>query len=652
MSQRTRDVTLLLAVWLLALALVGPGLPRLVLGWDEGNNVYPGWAWSQGLVPNLDFRHGYPGLMAWLQALIFAAVGPTLIGAKLLALGMVLVSASVCYWVALELASPVAAAITFAFVVLNGFAKWPSANAGFAMETCTALGFFCLYRAVAAGTLTGVCARGGYVLGAFLVGLSMSFKQSGLFSVLALVQLSAVLVGAGLARPAARRALVAAAAGVPLLGFLVARVAPLWAAHPVHVVALVPWLLSVVVSIRAVSGDARWPSLPVLGLRDAALAGLCCLAGALAWLWVYPDPLAHAGQILRETYVTVPTLLGHHQPLSVSTSPVILAETALLVLGFLGLTIGLPRLRGPSKLAELLGQARPQWALTAALVAAMPLLLLAFAHLKHVAVDLALARAVYASMIENIYWMGAVIGTLGGLLVLAHPTWSLSAPQLALVLLGLTATGALYPYGGNHFYASVPLAVAFGLPLAFARRTVGWQPWGGRSPLLPVIAAFLFFNALGWGPLTRLRALWQPGVNVQGLACAATAQPQESHFLEAAAWLRAHTQKGDSIGGYFEPAIALFLAGRTSSERIQNFIGTPAEFEQQAQRLREGRGPQFFVMAYTKGLDAAAQEVLPDPARMVQALGAHYRLVADFPAQVGANQASIYARIDTPPAGE
>ena len=281
--------------------------------WDDGNTLYGWLALQSGQLPNIDFRHGYPGLMNWIPFYLFGGADQVFFWAKLTGLTFTLVMAVCAFLVCFRSVSLLAAIGVFIFVVGISYSITPSANPGYGMAACITVGATLIYFALE--TAGGRVVRTSlkellFVLGGFFIGLSVGFKQPGLIAMIGFLGLVIVLAPRDGPFRVLRPVAFAVGCVLPLLVFLVARVGPVIPMAPHRVVTVLPWIVATAWVWRfafrqpaGLAGDAS------LTRRTAILAPLACGFGAISWMFLYPLDGATQTAVLREILVTVPRLI-------------------------------------------------------------------------------------------------------------------------------------------------------------------------------------------------------------------------------------------------------------------------------------------------------------------------------------------------------
>ena len=267
--------------------------------WDDGNNFYPAFAFQKNQLPNIDYVNGYPGFMTWILSFF-----PDVVKAKTAGLSIGGLAAIIAFWIGDRLEGTWAGILSFLFVLEFGIIRWHSPNAGWAMLLLSSAALLCLSSAI-----TGLQQKSAFmfwmIFGSFFVGLSCSFKQSGIFPVFAWIQCLAVIVDTTRLRKILLLVLVAF---LPFAAFLILRVARTFLDVPMNSIIIIPWALSLALSFQM----GRSNSVRVISSSFFASSIFVTGLGMLAWTSLY-GTMKSAALAFQEMYVRIPRLIDRHQ---------------------------------------------------------------------------------------------------------------------------------------------------------------------------------------------------------------------------------------------------------------------------------------------------------------------------------------------------
>lgn len=578
--------------------------------WDDGNTLYGWLALEAGQLPNIDFRHGYPGLMSWLQFYLFGDADAVFFWAKLTGFAFTLVIAICAFLVCFRSVSLLTAVGVFIFIVGASYSITPSANPGYGMAACIALGMTLIYLALE--TASGSAGRKSlreplFILGGLLIGISVGFKQPGLIAMIGFLALVIVLAPREGAFRLLRPIVFAFGCVLPLLVFLIARVGPVIPMAPYRVVTVLPWIVATAWVWRfafrqpgGLAGDAG------LTARTAILAPLACGIGAVSWMLLYPLDFATQTAMLKEILVTVPQLIdrdpGIHK-LNVGLLALVVSVSLLLV----GLTHQ-PTASSPKFLRALAAIQRSwpaQWAVLIALVGT--------------------AIAV-GGFWRELFITPALLGTVGGLLLYLDRDWWPSAAVFAVLLIGLVTTASLFPYAGNTRYVAIGLVACLAVfGWAIARRAQ-FDGLSLERPLLSGLALLYFggVTAFGFSLIaikTDIQSEFPPDSRF-----GTRVSPYTAPEADAAAWIGSQIQAGDTVAGYPNFAVICVLLEQPCHGFLPNFIGSEEDFEAMVASIHDGSGPTYFLVSPTLHPYPPNPPYFPQPGPLIEALEAEYRI--------------------------
>ena len=595
-----------------------PNLSLLVTEWDEGNVLYAPMAWTHGQVPNIDFVHGYPGLMAFVQSgLQGRGMDPMQVG-KLLALVCGLLTATGLAWVGNRLFGFAAGTLVFVCSFWSCYDVWPLLNPGYAANACTVWGIVALYESLRSRRETGRRPINvwTWVCGAFLVGLAVSFKQSGVFglvgSVLGAVAICPVGRWATWERWAAYALVV-----LPMSVFLIARVAPNLSSSPWHSIAALPWIAAAVGALRRGSGAE---SARLLEARDLVWAVAAMLLGATAWVFVYPDWQSNTWTLMHEVWVRVPRLIDRHQE-DLGFVPGLAACLAVAGVFLVCVrTPWYPRTRVAVGILALLG------------AVLLPLR------------DEASAGRVLTSFPPigwDTYVVPALAGTVG-VLWLTHRSSGRGPPErVFLFLTGVVGLAALFPYPGNYRYAALALLTCYAAVLVAIQQSSTASSI--RRPALVVFLLIATVAAVSEIDHRRSGRLTWSRKDYPGLGTSIQASDSCHVFVEVADWLATRLGENETIGGYPNFGLVFGLLQRPSPSRLPNFIGDQGDFNRLIDHIRSGQGPDVFLVSPDNYPYPIGFVYFPDPAPLIEVLSRHYALWRTV--TVGSREVRVYRRL-------
>lgn len=594
-----------------------PNLSLLLTEWDEGNVIYAPVAWNHGQVPNIDFVHGYPGLMAFVHSWLQGTGLPALWVGKLLALICGLLTAAGLAWLAGRLFGFATGALVFVSSFWFCYDVWPLLNPGYAANVCTVWGVVALYESLRSRGVTGRRSVnvGTWVCGAFLVGLAVSFKQSGVFGLVGIV-LGAV-AACPIGRWAGRRWVAYALVVLPLVVFLLARIVPNLASSPWHSIAALPWIAAASAALqRGDDGEAA----RLLEARDLVWAMVSMLLGATAWVFVYPDWRGNFWTLMHEVWVRVPQLIDRHQE-DLGFVPGL--ATCLAVAGVFLVCVRTP---GDSRTRVAVG--------VLALLGAIALPLRGEASAERL-------FASFSPIGWDTYVVPALAGTVG-VLWLTHRSRGRGPPERVFLLLsGVVGLAALFPYPGNYRYSALALFTCYAAILVAIEQSgivsSIRRPALAIFLLIATVAAVIEIDQRRSGRFAWMRREY-PGLEI-------LIQTSDScHvFVEIADWLASRLGENEKIGGYPNFGLVFGLLQRPSQSRLPNFIGDQEDFNWLVDHIRSGQGPDVFLVSPDNYPYPIGFVYFPDPAPLIEVLGRDYALWRTV--TVGSREVRVYRRL-------
>ncbi|MBI2515870.1 MAG: hypothetical protein HYV95_03035 [Opitutae bacterium] len=594
-----------------------PNLSLLVTEWDEGNVIYAPMAWNHGQVPNIDFVHGYPGLMAFVQAGLQGCGMDTLRLGKLLALICGLLTATGLAWMGNRLFGFAAGALVFVCSFWSCYDVWPLLNPGYAANACTVWGVVALYESLRSRRVIGRRSInvGTWVCGAFLVGLAVSFKQSGVFGLVGIVLGAVAICPVGRWATWPRWAAYAMVV-LPLSVFLLARVAPNLATSPCHSIAALPWIAAAVTTLQR-GGDGEAARL--LEARDLVWAVVAMVLGATAWLFMYPDLEGTARELIYEIWVRVPQLIDRHVE-DLGFKPNLVA--CLAVAGVYLVCVRTHKHRGKRVAVGVL-----------ALLGAVVLPLRGAASAERV-------LASFSPIGWDTYVVPALAGTVGVLWLPPRPIRRVPPEQAFLLLSGVVGLAALFPYPGNYRYAGLALFTCYATAVvAIGQR--GTAASIRRSTLLVFLLIATLAAITDIAHRRSGRDAWSRkdyptlGISVQ-------ASDSCHVFVEISGWLAMRLAYNETIGGYPNYGLVFGLLQRPSASRLPNFIGDQGDFSRLVDHIRSGQGPDVFLVSPDNYPYPVGFAYFPDPEPLIEALGRDYALWRTV--TVGSREVRVYRR--------
>lgn len=583
--------------------------------WDDANTLYGWLGLNAGQVPNIDFRNGYPGLMSWMLFHLFGESDVMFFSAKLVGLACSLAVAACVFLMCFRSVSLLAAAGAFIFVIGISYSIAPSANPGYGMAACVAIGMTLVYFSLA-GWEDGRSRKHAneplFILGGLLIGISVGFKQPGLFAMIGFLGLVIVLAPRDGTFRWLRPMAFALGCVLPLLLFLVVRVGPLLDMGWYRVAIVLPWIVATAwvwrFAFREPEGLAAGPA---LSGRTAILAPIVCGLAAVSWIFLYPLDLAALMVVLNELFVAVPQLIDRdpglhewrygHLVLTVSVVALLLAVTHRP-------TESSPRILRP--LAAISHSWPAQWAV---------LILVTV---------IALAAGRFW---RELFITPPLLGAAGGLLLLLDRDWRPSAPDFAVLLVGLVITVSLFPYPGSNRYIVTGLVACFAVFGWAIGRRARFSGLSLKQPLISGLALLYFGGVASFGFAFIVKTSeFQSGFPLDS-RFGVRVSPNTAPEADAAGWIGSHIREGETVAGYPNYAIICVLLKQPCPGFLPNFIGSQEDFEALVGRIRDGSGPTYFLVSPQLHPYPPDPPYFPQPGPLIEALDTHYRLAHVIP---------------------
>lgn len=542
-------------IWVALIAILCGGawfycaalLPYLKWAWDDGNNYYPVVADRNGLLQNVDYISGYPGGMTILNRVWTAIRGLSLFHVKELATAISIATAVITFITTSRYFNFIAGFVAFMSTLLWGWIAWPSPNAGVVVMFLNSI--ILLIIAFSIDSRKRIeCTL--LVIG-IVAGLSLCFKQSGIFGVIGFLFLATIFWP----DPKRDRLWIlfrVLALGLPLVGFLVLRTSKLNIQLLPNTLIAFPFILVLILVIlrpeRLWSGARpRW--------RVWILALATCFGTSVIWLAQFPK--SKVVMVVLDLFVKLPGLIDRHQtPVLIDTIAIIAIATAILF-----------------------------WALFTRINWRPPLPTL-----------LLLPAAVWLLKdVPNISPTNWPIYLLSPIFAGVAFFKSRNDPTLRLAVMFssvLLASG--YPYIGNTLYLSA--IISFLMLAAFAPKADNISLF--QSPKLAgcvILLAAILWPITSWQRLGEFRAF---AVEYPlGFEEPISAHASQMPFIEIAKWVKLNVPPKATVYGYPNFALVFALSGRTNNGRYPSFIGGDSDILEFSNIIKSNSRPDFFIIS-------------------------------------------------------
>ena len=220
----------------------------------------------------------------------------------------------------------------------------------------------------------------------------------------------------------------------------------------------------------------------------------------------------------------------------------------------------------------------------------------------------------------------ALLGAAGGLLLLLDRDWRPPAPVFAVLLIGLVIAASLFPYPGNVRYVAVGLVACFAVFGWAIGRRAGFRALSLQRPLLSGLALLYFGGiasvAFSFVVLKSDLQSAYPANQHFGMRVSPDAAPE----VDAAAWIGARLQAGETVAGYPNFAVICVLLKQPCHGFLPNFIGSEEDFEAIVDSIHDGSGPTYFLVSPTLRPYQPNHPYFPHPEPLIEALEAEYRI--------------------------
>lgn len=600
MRSRVVNWSTLICLWVLSFIFCLPNFQQIAGFWDDGNLLYPVVARAHGLIPNVDFVNGYPGFHTLLYHFVSLFSGVDLGAFRILTWVIVMISLSFLYLLALDIMGLYFAILVFLSGLTWTFSFFYTLNPAFIVFSISSFCVFYLYKEFKKSeiNLTPTKKSLWWVIAIFC-GLSLGFKQSGIFNIVAFGCILSWCL-----KPFTPRwiwfSVRASMTLVPLLMFLLSRVVYQFEAIPWNGVVVLPWILAVIYVLS--STPAQFLQ---LSLREVFLYGALCFVSSMAWLIYYIANGVSPLFIINEIYVRVPKLIDR------DLSPI---KPSLI---FIGLSVCMALVAVFHKKTGL----KRIFKSDAADVVVIGLYCL-FAFFLFI---WSLRNPnQFSPWHINSYWSSSFFFSLiiGSFLLLKN------SKDFALKLLFifcsiLMASG--YPYINNLIFSNGLLAFAIVYVVWSVVETRKLSKISSRFRVFAtalVIASFLMAN---WGRKRFFESL--PRANFETIGYKFLIEPPEFLFALTGEWLAKYLPPNSSVGGYPNFALSFALANRVVYSKLPNFIGDREDYSQIVRDLESGKGPDYFLISPT--MYPAAHPYLLPPGEIIASLEKKYVLYGE-----------------------
>ncbi len=565
------------ALVLFAAAVSYPWLNRLMWNWDEGNLLYTSFAWSRGLIPNIDFINGYPGLLAYLLKILYMLIGSELYLIRIFSFFFSLITASCLFYLCFKLLNIQLAALVFLSCFYVNYLASPLPNPGNAMSASISLGVVLIFllvkkkeKVAAANEVIGPVYYILFPVAAFLAGLSISFKQAGLFGILGLLMFLVLSLKKTKKTYLLKYASFFLFVVLPFLVFIIVRVPGNIRNNPFNFLILIPWAIAIIIGFQILARDSYKNNLN-LSLAISALMSLFIVLGSIIWILLYPGSVGDITNVVRQVYITVPALIDK---LNYNASIDRFFATLTLLVIMILLFIPKKRL---NRLQKIL-----LW---------MPLLILIVVYAAVFKISLLrISPLLYES-----YLTPALLSVAGGFLIIKHREL-FSYGEVVIILIGFIFIASGFPYPKNTRYASFGVLACYLPGLIFLHRKYAFFK-GNRTAVavfgVLLIAAMIGMTAVSYFPDKYGREYYNfHRSNI-------TISIDQIALLRTADWLKRNTDTEDTIGGYPNFALVLYLIEKTSYDKFPNFIGNESDYESIVSKLAQGNGSDYFLISPT-----------------------------------------------------
>lgn len=573
---RYRVLFIYLALVLFAAVVSYPWLNRLLWHWDEGNILYTSFAWTKGLIPNIDFINGYPGLLAYLLKIIFMFIGSELYLIRIFSFLFSLVTASSLFYISCKLLNIPFAALAFLSSFYVNYLASPLPNPGNAMSASISLGVVLLFLFVKRkenAVLTGMEIGVKYYLiifaAAFFIGLSISFKQAGLFGVLGLLMFMVLSLKKTKNLNIVKYIFFSMLVIMPFLIFLTVRVPNNLQNNPYNVFIIIPWVFAIIIGFQTLySGSSKNIS---LSIEFMTIVSIFLLLGSAVWLLLYPVQLHDIMNVVRQVYITVPSLIDK---LNYNASiDRFLATIIILVIIILLLITG-KQLNKKYKMLVWMS---------------MTILVVVYTAFFKISL-LRISPLLYES-----YLTPALLSIVGGFVIIRHREM-FSYSEIIIIIIGFIFIASGFPYPKNTRYASFGVLACYLPGLVFLKRKYAF--FKGTREVVAVFCFLLISTMIGmiavsYFPDKYGREYYRfHNTNI-------TISIDQIALLRTADWLKRNTDTEETIGGYSNFALVFYLIEKTSYDGFPNFIGNESDYKSIVSKLAQGNGPDYFLISPT-----------------------------------------------------
>ncbi|MDZ4785135.1 MAG: hypothetical protein SGJ02_03550 [bacterium] len=602
-------IVLLIAYWALAHTL--PIHNFFVANWDDGNSHYAYIAWSRGLVPNIDFIHGYPGLSSWLQLNLYELTGLNLSYQKGILFFFGYLNALLLAFFFSRILGFMGGVLGFVFGIWISILHWPVINPGFLAHAIISLGLGIGWLHLERKSIFSSSVW--LVVASALIGGSFGFKQNALFPILGFIAFLVWSLDRNIVTKKILWFIFTLFIFVPLLGFLTLRIIPGFKMHPAASIAVGPWIILTIAIFLDLLRAA-----PQVFKISVSLFWQClvsCGTASIAWLLIYPAPIQNAYYILSEILWNVPKLIDrYYVPLPLTSLVAILSVLILTITTVVTLVYFA---RENKKISMPLG------------LFLMFLIIVATYFLATPTTSFKDSILLFSPANWDFYVVPSIIGIIAGFILCSSTIWDkVSAPWKLLIITSFVTVASLFPYYGNYRYCSLALFIIFLSPLILTASNPPQREWLAirtflliTMALTTVLAANQRFEGIMAIPEKEFPNL---GVNVR-------VTEKNEIFLRVANELAPSLTPSSTVGGYPESATLCAFTVAQCFGKSPNFIGDQDDFNRLTNLISENKGPEYFLTSRDNFPYEAGFEYFPEPSLLIEALNKNYTIDKVYP---------------------
>ena len=588
--------------------------------------MYTSFAWTRGLLPNIDFINGYPGLLAYLLKSLYVYIGSELYFIRIFSIIFSLVTASCLFYITFKSLNTYIAALVFLSSFFVNYLSSPLPNPGNAMSACISLAMVLVLifinrmdESAAGGVGVGPAYYLMLLAAAFFTGLAISFKQAGLFGILGLLMFLVISLRKTKSTNILQWIAFFLFVVIPFSIFIVTRVPDNIRDQPYNFVVLIPWAMAIIIGFKIFAADLYKNNLQ-LSLKITICISLFLFSGSVIWLFLYPVSLGSFLNIVKQIYIIVPAFIDK---LNYNASiDRFFATLILLVIIIILLFLSKKQI---SRFRKLL------LAVSAVILVSMYVFLFKITLLR-------ISPVLYES-----YLIPSFLSVIGSYLIIKRRDL-FSYGEIVIILAGFIFIASGFPYPKNTRYASFGVLACYLPGLIFLHRE--YRIFKRTRAAVAVFCVLLFVSVAGMIAISYFPVKY--GSDYFSFHNSRiTISKDQIALLKAADWLKENTSVNDTIGGYPNFALVFYLIEKTSYDRFPNFIGNENDYNSIAAGLNKGNGPDYYLLSpvlypYTGKL----QRQFIDPHGIEAALARHYRVIKVIQDVKGNDAIYIHRRIN------